>query len=347
MSFFQPLVTTAFSSYAVSRGAYAGRTQEAGNQNDTVDSTAQVGIASPSQETQQAHGIVKTEGTNWPRWNDWPTDRDSGKPQSASGDVLDISDEARQTLEAQAQLNQEAQEKVDDAKLGQRLQDQADEIDKSESRIAVDGSLKSDADAKEASLNAGSSSDLTTEDKQQIDELKARDAEVRLHEQQHVSTGGQYVTGGPSYTYQTGPDGNRYAIGGEVGIDVAPIEGNPEATIQKMQTVAAAALAPAEPSGQDYKVAAAARQAEAQARAELNAQKAEEANGGNQVEEESESESDSLNASKSLNEEESKDSTTRHENVRSSSAISSNFAAASTYRMVSGQTGSSSFSAFA
>ena len=53
-----------------------------------------------------------------------------------------------------------------------------------------------------------------------------------------------------------GPDGNRYAIGGEVSIDVAPVDGDPEATIAKMEIVKAAALAPAEPSAQDRKVAA-------------------------------------------------------------------------------------------
>jgi hypothetical protein len=83
------------------------------------------------------------------------------------------------------------------------------------------------------------------------------------------------VTSGPSYTYKTGPDGKGYAVSGSVGIDTSPIEGDPEATIQKMQTVAAAALAPASPSGQDMKVAAQARQAEARARAELSQMRAE------------------------------------------------------------------------
>ena len=43
---------------------------------------------------------------------------------------------------------------------------------------------------------------------------------------------------------------------------------NPEETIRKAQTIRAAALAPAEPSGQDFAVAAQATQMEAQARAE-------------------------------------------------------------------------------
>ncbi|MGC9386038.1 MAG: putative metalloprotease CJM1_0395 family protein [Hydrogenovibrio sp.] len=102
-------------------------------------------------------------------------------------------------------------------------------------------------------------------------QLKSRDMEVRAHEQAHVAAGGQYVTSGASYAYQTGPDGKRYAVGGEVGIDTSPISGDPQATLAKAQQVRAAALAPAEPSSQDMRVAAQATQMAAQARAELAA----------------------------------------------------------------------------
>lgn len=115
----------------------------------------------------------------------------------------------------------------------------------------------------------GSTKELTEEQQAQVTELKQRDAEVRAHEQAHVAAGGQYVTGGPTYQYQKGPDGRRYAVGGEVQIDTSPVDGDPEATIQKAQVVRAAALAPAEPSSQDLAVAAAATQMAAQARAEL------------------------------------------------------------------------------
>ena len=70
------------------------------------------------------------------------------------------------------------------------------------------------------------------QDAEQIKELKARDTEVRIHEQAHASVGGQYA-GSPSYEYQRGPDGTNYAVGGEVQIDVAVIEGDPKATIEK------------------------------------------------------------------------------------------------------------------
>ncbi|MCF6435477.1 MULTISPECIES: putative metalloprotease CJM1_0395 family protein [Pseudoalteromonas] len=103
---------------------------------------------------------------------------------------------------------------------------------------------------------------------QEIKELKARDQEVRLHEQAHARVGGQYA-GSPSYEYQRGPDGNNYAVGGEVMIDVAEIPGDPAQTIDKMQTVRAAALAPAEPSGADRAIAADATQKISSAQAEL------------------------------------------------------------------------------
>lgn len=102
-----------------------------------------------------------------------------------------------------------------------------------------------------------------------IDKLKARDQEVRLHERAHLAAAGGYATGGASYSYQVGPDGRRYAIGGEVGIDTSPVSGDPEATIQKAIIVQRAALAPVHPSSQDYQVQAQAAQMEAQARTEL------------------------------------------------------------------------------
>ncbi len=117
---------------------------------------------------------------------------------------------------------------------------------------------------------------LTDEEQKQVEALKARDAEVRAHERAHTQAGGQYVRGGASYSYQTGPDGKRYAVGGEVSIDTSEIPDDPEATISKAQTVRRAALAPAQPSTQDQQVAAQASQMENEARVDLRAERAEE-----------------------------------------------------------------------
>ena len=102
----------------------------------------------------------------------------------------------------------------------------------------------------------------------QLAALVERDLEVRKHEQAHQMAGGEHA-GSPSYQFSHGPDGKRYATGGEVAIDIGAIPGDPAATLAKMQRVRAAALAPAEPSSQDLSVARAATVREAQARKEL------------------------------------------------------------------------------
>ena len=102
-----------------------------------------------------------------------------------------------------------------------------------------------------------------------IEQLSARDREVRAHEQAHAAVGGQYA-GSPAYTYQRGPDGVSYAIGGEVQIDTSPIPNDPEATLRKAEQIARAASAPAEPSGQDRAVAAQAAKMAQQARVEIS-----------------------------------------------------------------------------
>ena len=121
--------------------------------------------------------------------------------------------------------------------------------------------------------SSNSDKQLTEEEQKQVDKLKSRDREVKTHEQAHIAAGGSYVKGGASYDYQTGPDGKQYAVGGSVNIDTSPVADDPEATIAKAQVVIKAALAPADPSSQDQKVASEARQMMNDARKELNSQK--------------------------------------------------------------------------
>lgn len=102
----------------------------------------------------------------------------------------------------------------------------------------------------------------------EIRELAMRDREVRAHEQAHKAVGGQYA-GAPSYEYQRGPDGRMYAVAGSVPIDISPIPGDPAATLQKMQQVQRAALAPMQPSAADRSIAAEASRLIVEARAEL------------------------------------------------------------------------------
>ena len=93
---------------------------------------------------------------------------------------------------------------------------------------------------------------LTEEEQAELQDMKRRDEEVRVHEQAHQSAGGQYASA-PHYEYENGPDGKRYVTDGSVNIDVGE-ESDPQATIDKMQVVKRAALAPAQPSAQDRRV---------------------------------------------------------------------------------------------
>ncbi len=112
--------------------------------------------------------------------------------------------------------------------------------------------------------------ELSSTDHRVIQELRARDRQVRAHEQAHLSAGGSIAKGAPSFQFTVGPDGRRYAVGGEVAIDASRAPGDPQATIRKAQAIRRAALAPAAPSAQDQRVAAQATRMEQQARAELS-----------------------------------------------------------------------------
>lgn len=110
---------------------------------------------------------------------------------------------------------------------------------------------------------------------QQIQKLQSRDREVRAHEAAHVAAGGQYVSGGPTFTYQRGPNGRYYAIGGEVQLDVTAVPSDPESTLDKAETIHRAALAPAQPSPQDLQVASNAALLASRARVEIAIQQRE------------------------------------------------------------------------
>jgi hypothetical protein len=144
-----------------------------------------------------------------------------------------------------------------------------------ERRPAEEGAEGSDAARKsgrdeERDPVTGESKDPArrAQERQVVAKLRARDTEVRAHEAAHLAAAGGIAAGGASFTYERGPDGKMYAVGGEVPISVQG--GNtPEETIAKMRQVAAAALAPADPSPQDYAVASNARSEEMRALQEL------------------------------------------------------------------------------
>jgi hypothetical protein len=117
--------------------------------------------------------------------------------------------------------------------------------------------------------SAADSASNSSEELREIQKLQLRDAEVKAHEQAHLSAAGQYAAGGASFTYTTGPNGKRYATGGEVPIDLSK-EKDPQATLLKMSQVRRAALAPATPSAADRSIAARATMIAAEASKEIN-----------------------------------------------------------------------------
>lgn len=149
------------------------------------------------------------------------------------------------------------------------LKDQQDASQEQDSENTDDGSNNNSNE--ESSEKGSNGQEFTEQELEQIEELKSRDREVVTHELAHAAVGGQYA-GAPSYSYETGPDGVKYAVSGEVSIDTSPIPGDPEATLLKAQQVKRSALAPAEPSAQDRKVAAIADQIAAEARQEIAAE---------------------------------------------------------------------------
>ena len=125
--------------------------------------------------------------------------------------------------------------------------------------------------AAQAKAAAGDTVELSPAAAAEVGKLKTRDAQVRAHEAAHMAAGGSLIQGGPTFDYQQGPDGKAYAVGGEVSIDTSPVAGNPRATIAKAQQIQAAALAPADPSGQDESVASQAASMASAAAAQLAA----------------------------------------------------------------------------
>ncbi len=130
-------------------------------------------------------------------------------------------------------------------------------------------------EAEEQAEPIGAEQELEPEERELLVEMQSRDREVRSHEEAHKAAAGNLAAGGPSYETETGPDGNEYAVGGEVQIQLRS-GSTPEETIRLAQQARRAALAPAQPSSQDQAVAAEASQREAQARAEAYKETSEE-----------------------------------------------------------------------
>ncbi|MFA6197213.1 MAG: putative metalloprotease CJM1_0395 family protein [Sulfurimonas sp.] len=118
-----------------------------------------------------------------------------------------------------------------------------------------------------------SANKLSPDEERLTKELQSRDTEVKAHEAAHQAAGGG-MTGAASYSYQQGPDGKMYAIGGEVSISMKS-GSSPEETARNARQIMASAMAAGSPSPQDYAVASSARIMEMKAEQQI-AKKAQE-----------------------------------------------------------------------
>lgn len=85
-----------------------------------------------------------------------------------------------------------------------------------------------------------------------VEKFRSKDAEIRTHEQIHASIG--HTTTPISYTYQQGPDGKMYAIGGSVRLDTS-IPNDPKAAAFKLDMLQKAASGPTQMSAADGSIA--------------------------------------------------------------------------------------------
>lgn len=189
------------------------------------------------------------------------SDKERGRTPAQNNEQVDFANLRKQA--------ERANDAIGDGSSGRERSDQAssEESQQETSQQNSDDVAESEQ-GQEASPSAQKSSAEAFAEKQIILSLESRDKEVRNHERAHAAVGGAY-TGAPSYAFEIGPNGKKYAVEGEVSVDVTPVAGDPKETIAKMKKVQAAALAPANPSAQDIRVAASASSIIVEAQAEL------------------------------------------------------------------------------
>ncbi len=111
--------------------------------------------------------------------------------------------------------------------------------------------------------------DLNVNEKLEVMALKQMDRSVRRHEQTHMRTAQNLSVGTPTFEYAIGPDGKKYAIGGEVNVNFSIVDEDPRATVEKALRIQRTALAPSDPSPKDFQSANEARIMENKARRKL------------------------------------------------------------------------------
>lgn len=173
--------------------------------------------------------------------------RDASKQEASKQEAANREAEAAKR-EQQAQAEKQQKDAARREQLSKVFEDTA-------ARSSTEPSRSDTEDDARAKANAQREAQAMAREAMEVRQLEARQEEVHAHERAHAAVGGQYARS-PNFEYEVGPDGKRYATGGEVSIDIAPVHGNARATINKMQQVYAAAMAPVNPSQADLMVAA-------------------------------------------------------------------------------------------
>lgn len=208
------------------------------------------------------------------------SEKDRARTPAQTNEEVDFANLRKQAEFAASSITE--QEASKDDQQGQSQQNQEDQAEKTNSNTSENN--KSDENDEQARV-----------DEKIIIQLQQRDKEVRTHELAHATAGGA-ATGSPSYTFEIGPDGKKYATDGEVAVDLSTVAGDPQATIVKMQKIHAAAMAPTNPSTQDTRVAASAAQNILAAQSELLALKGNEATQSNPADKSLNSKTNSVSA---------------------------------------------------
>ncbi|KXJ56510.1 MAG: hypothetical protein AXW17_13635 [Colwellia sp. Phe_37] len=212
-------------------------------------------------ENQQREIIAKPEPSHQsPGEKGVASDKERGRTPAQNNEQVDFASLRKQAELANDVIGDNSERSAQDSP-------QDNENDTSEQDSNPKGDLTEEQGSQDG---AEKSREAVFAEQQEVKSLKQRDQEVRSHELAHAAVGGAY-TGAPNYSFELGPDGKKYAVSGEVSVDLAPVDGDPSATIAKMQKVHAAALAPANPSIQDTRVAASAAKLIAQAQSEFSA----------------------------------------------------------------------------
>lgn len=226
-----------------------------------------IGIAAYSVYSGQSSSIYGSSPISGVKNNEDSQDTQHSQAQGDIEDTATISDQA-QKLYASEKNNQT------DQLPAEKKTDSKDSKDATTDQLPAEKktNAKDETDKTSGKTGQKTSGQLTQKQQQEVQKLKERDAEVRAHEQAHISAAAGLRTSSPSFTYETGPDGKKYAVGGEVNVSFSE-SGNPEDDLKNAETMKRAALAPADPSSQDKSVAREADQLIQKAEQEITQQK--------------------------------------------------------------------------